>query len=515
MSVSHWSLIEEQRRRLAAEVGTLHKQAPVQIALAYPSPYHVGMSSLGFQTIYRELHLHPQASAERAFLPDDVAALRAARAPLLTYEGERPIAELPVLAFSVAYELELTGVCEMLDLAGLPVLARERDASMPLVIAGGPLTFSNPVPLSPFVDVILMGEAEQLVHELCDLIAGAPAGPGGRALVLDTLAARPGFWVPGHPRGLAPVVARADDERLPARSQIVTPHTELSSMFLIEPERGCSRGCTYCVMRRTTNGGMRTVEPERVLGLVPDHARKVGLVGAAVTDHPRIVPLLRTLVDAGRQVGISSLRADRLSAELVGLLARSGARTLTTASDGASERLRDAIDRKTKEKHLLAAAQLARDAGMRTLKLYLMLGLPGETSADLDELVRFGSELSKIIPLAYGVAPFVAKRNTPMDGAPFAGVNEVEHKLGYLRAALRGRAELRATSARWAWVEYMLSQGDESAGLAAMDAWRAGGSFAAWKRAFKERGATPRGAQRPSDGRLRLPALAAWPTAAP
>src|SRR4030095_11303994 len=126
----------------------------------------------------------------------------------------------------------------------------------------------------------------------------------------------------------------------PARSQIITPHTELSSMFLIEPERGCSRGCHYCVMRRTTNGGMRTVPPERVLSLIPEEARRVGFVGAAVTDHPRVVELLRAVVDSGREVGVSSLRADRLTPELVGTLRRGGARVLTRASGGAHPRRR-------------------------------------------------------------------------------------------------------------------------------------------------------------------------------
>ena len=161
--------------------------------------------------------------------------------------------------------------------------------------------------------------------------------------LLSRLHGKPGFFAPAlaemGPRAVLPKVAKAEDDRLPARSQILTAHTELRSMFLIEPERGCSRGCTYCVMRRTTNGGMRTVPPEDVLELIPPGAAKVGLVGAAVTDHPRIVELVRTLVQDGRQVGISSLRADRLCArpELVTLLAQSGAKTLTTAADGASE----------------------------------------------------------------------------------------------------------------------------------------------------------------------------------
>jgi radical SAM superfamily enzyme YgiQ (UPF0313 family) len=503
-----WKLLETIHSRLADERGTLRKQAARRIALCYPSPYTVGMSSLGFQTIYREIHQHPETTAERAFLPDDVLEWRESRVPLCTYESQQPIASFECLAFSVAYELELTGLFEMLELAGIPLLREERNDSHPLIVCGGPLTFSNPVPLAPFADVVLLGEAEELIHVLCDAL-----GETSRPRILARLSQHPGIYLPGTTDEW-PAVAKADDDRLPARSQIVTPNTELRSMFLIEPERGCSRGCTYCVMRRTTNGGMRTVDPERVLELIPPEVTKVGLVGAAVTDHPRIVELVRTLVEDGREVGISSLRADRLCArpELIKLLAQSGAKTLTTAADGASERLRKALDRKTTAAQLLETAGLAREAGFARLKLYLMLGLPGEEDQDLDELADLAKEISRILPLSFGCAPFVAKRNTPMDGAPFTPIAETERRVAYLRQKLRGRAEIRPTSPRWAWVEYMLAQGGEEAGLAAMEAWRAGGSFAAWKRAFKERGVRPFASRRVPDGRLRLPQLAAWPS---
>jgi radical SAM superfamily enzyme YgiQ (UPF0313 family) len=502
-----WNLLEPIRDRLLDERGTLRKQAARRIALCYPSPYHVGMSSLGFQTIYREIHAHPDTTAERAFLPDDLAAWRESRVPLCTYESQQPVASFDCLAFSVSYELELTGLFEMLELAGIPLLREERGGSHPLIVCGGPLTFSNAVPLAPFADVIVMGEGEELIHTLCDALGE------DRSALLAHLSQHPGFYLPGLSAGW-PGVAKAEDDRLPARSQIITPHTELRSMFLIEPERGCSRGCTYCVMRRTTNGGMRTVDPSRVLELIPPDARRVGLVGAAVTDHPRIVELVRTLVDDGRSVGISSLRADRLCArpELVSLLARSGAKTLTTAADGASERLRKALDRKTNAAQLIKTAQLAREAGFARLKLYLMLGLPGEEDADLDELVLLAGELSRIIPTSFGCAPFVAKRNTPMDGAPFVPIEETERRVAYLRAKLRGRAEIRPTSPRWAWVEYMLAQGGEEAGLAAVEAWRGGGTFAAWKRAFRNGGVTPFAGRRVADGRRRLPQLASWPS---
>jgi len=501
--------MEGLRALLADEEGTLHRPAPTRIALCYPSPYRVGMSSLGFQAIYREMNAHPGCAAERAFLPDDVESQRTARVPVLTVESPRPINEFRCIAFSVSYELELSGLFEVLELSGLPVRAEERSEDDPLVVCGGPLTFSNPVPLAPFADLLVLGEAEELTHELCEALV---SGLSKRAIV-ETLGKRPGCWAPSL-GGELPAVARASDDLLPARSQIVTKNTELRSMFLIEPERGCSRGCTNCVMRRTTNGGMRTVPPERVLELVPAHAHRVGLVGAAVTDHPRIVELVRTLVESGRAVGISSLRADRLCArpELIRLLQEGGARTLTTAADGASERLRKALDRRTTEAQLLRVAHLAREAGFKQLKLYLMVGVPGEEDEDLEALALLGREISRILPVSFGCAPFVAKRNTPMDGAPYAGVAEIERKLAFLRARLRGRAEIRPTSARWAFVEYMLAQGGRAAGLATLDAWREGGSFAAFKRAFERHSVRPSAARKTPDGRLRLPALAAWPT---
>jgi radical SAM superfamily enzyme YgiQ (UPF0313 family) len=476
---------EQRDQRLDDERGTLFKQAGLSFALVYPSPYHVGMSSLGFQTIYRELNALPDVSAERAFLPDEPARAGRPSEPLLTYESMRPVSDFQVVAFSLAYELELAGVVTCLDLAGIPVLARERaDARRlhPLVVIGGPLTFSNPVPAGPFADVMLLGEAEELVAVLADAIR---QGGGDRASMLAELARLPGFYVPSIHGEHVPKIAAVDDARLPAYSQILTPHTELSNMFLIEPERGCHRGCTYCVMRRSTNGGMRLVEPERVLARIPEEAKRVGLVGAAVTDHPGLPTILRGIVEGGREVGISSLRADRLTDEIVGLLKRGGYRSLTTASDGASERMRTMIERKTKERHLLRAAELTRTHDLHHLKLYMMLGLPGETMDDIDELGRFGLELATVAPrVVFGIAPFVAKRNTPLDGAPFEGIAAVDAKLDRLKRAVKGRVELRPTSPKWAWLEYRLSQGGFAAGEAAIAAARAGARFADWRNAL-------------------------------
>jgi radical SAM superfamily enzyme YgiQ (UPF0313 family) len=463
--------------RLAAEKGTLFKDAPERVALVYPSPYSVGMSSLGYLTIYREINSRPGRAAERAFLPDEGAP----RTVLTTYESGTPVGNFRVVALSVAYELEIAGVIQVLEASGIPPLAADRDDSHPFILCGGPLTNSNPLPIAPYADAIVMGEADELIHGVLDVIFGASK----KHEALAMLARVPGCYVPDHHGIELPELAKAEHEKLPAFSPIRTPHTELSDMFLVEAERGCSRGCAYCVMRRSTNGGMRIVDMDRLLALVPADAHKVGLVGAAVSDHPKIVQIVETLAAQGRQVSLSSLRPDRLNDAFVAALKKGGARILTTALDAPSQRLRDSISRKAREQHLVRCAELAHKHQYKHLKLYMMVGLPSETDDDIDELVRFATELSRIHPLALGIAPFVAKRNTPLDGEAFAGIKIVDKRLERLSRGLKGRVDVRATSARWAWIEYVLAQGGPTEGKAVAAAVRDGGRFADYKRAFE------------------------------
>ena len=470
------------RRRLTDEVGALRKQAPLTVALAYPSPYGAAMSSLGFQRIYRSIMEADGMACERVFLDDAAERDLSTQGRPVTYESLRGIDEYPIVAFSVAYEIELAGLVAMLDAANVPALREERDARHPFVLGGGPLTFSNPLPLGAFCDAIVMGEAEELVVQVLRTIDDTP----DRDARLEALARIPHVFVPSIHGGILPEVAKVPSELLPAWAAIRTPHAVLSDMFLVETERGCSRSCKYCVMRRSTNGGMRLVPMETILGLVPADAKRVGLVGAAVSDHPRIAQIVSTLAAQGREVGLSSMRPDRLNDEFVPALKKAGTRTLTTAMDGPSERLRDMLERRARPKHLERCADLARKHGMDRLKLYLMIGLPSETDADIDECVAFVTELSKIAPIALGIAPFCAKRNTPLDGEPFAGVDVVHDRLDRLKRGLRGRVEVRSTSAKWAWVEYVLAQGAEAEGRALCEAARAGGTFAAFKRAFEK-----------------------------
>ncbi len=501
-----WHSIQlEIDRRLAEEVGGgAPGHGSCRVALTYPSPYHVAMSSLGFQVIYKRINALPDTVCERAFLPDDVAAWRATGRPLTTYESGRPIGDYDVVAFSLSYELEISGVLECLDLAGIPLFAADRDASHPLVVIGGPLTFSNPVPSGPFADVIVMGEAEIAIEQLLTALSERRTRPE----LLEALCELPGFYIPSAHGESVPDVIAAPNECLPASSAFLTPNTELASMHLVESERGCHRACTFCVMRRSTNGGMRLATPESILATIPEEAVKVGLVGAAVSDHPELLSIVRSIVDSGRQVSLSSLRADRLTPELMELLRQGGYRTVTVASDGSSERLRAMLMKNIRAKHLLRAAELVRDHRLTRLKVYMMIGVPGETDEDLDELVEFTRELAGICKVAMGIAPFVSKRKTPLDRQGFAGIKLVDARLKRLRKELGRTVDLRSTSARWAWVEYCLAQGGFDMGLAVVDAWRDGLGFAAYKRAIGRYGEPTGSAPLPVIPRTRAERLA-------
>jgi radical SAM superfamily enzyme YgiQ (UPF0313 family) len=444
------------------------------------------MSSLGFQTLYRELNARG-IGAHRAFLPDEweKSALPwpQPRRAILSYEGERPISDYPIIGISLAYELELAGLVRLLEGSGIPLYAADRGPRDPVIVAGGPVTTTNPSALLPFVDLLIAGEAEDRLPEVVEQILNAES----RSAAIANAAALPntiaGEVEPGHFEPL-PSAAKAPKERLPAHSAITTPDTELSDMFLVEPERGCSRRCTFCVMRGATTGGMRLLDLETPLALVPEHAKKVGLVGAAVTDHPQLEDIVARIVESGRGLGISSLRADRLTPQLLKNLAAGGYRTITVASDGISERMRLALDRKIEERDLLRAAELVGEHGFHRLKVYEMIGAPGETDADADELIRFALELSKLVRLTLTFSTFVAKRNTPLDGQPFLGIKAAEERLRKIRDGLKGQVELRPQPPKWAWVEYEIAQRGPEVGRAIVEAVHAGGRFADYKRAF-------------------------------
>lgn len=353
------------------------------------------------------------------------------------------------------------------------------------MVVGGPLTTSNVLPLGPLCDVVVMGEADRAVH----LLAGWLAEGVDRAALQQLAKDEPGFWVPALHGDAVPNLLSVGDEVLPAVGAWHTPHAEFRDMMLLEASRGCPRYCSFCVVRAPM-APMRDPTLERVVAALDSPgfqaAPRVGFVGAAVSDWGPIKPALRAAIERGKQFGISSLRADRLDedAEFVDLLVAGGYRTMTVASDAASQRLRGKIMKGLRERHLIGAARQARRAGMKSFKMYVILGLPDETDADLAELIALGQTLSTILPTTFTISPFAPKLHTPLAAAPFADADTTLRRIRQVQKGLGGRVEVRFDSPKWAWLEYRLSQGGLHTVDAVLEATRAGGSWAAWKAAF-------------------------------
>ncbi len=485
MSRPHTASSDRRQHAIADEHGTLMRRAAREVVLCYPNTYQVAASSLGFQVVYRSLNSRPGLSCQRATLPPDleVAAAQGRDAGLRSLEHDMALGEFDAILFSVAYELDLPHVPAMLGAAGLPPLAADRGADHPPVIAGGPLTQSNALPLGAFADVVAIGEAEDLLDTLGGwLEQGIP-----RQELIQQAVDTPGLWVPSVHGDAVPNALGAGPEHVPALGQWWSPAAEFKNMALLEAARGCPRYCRFCVVRAPVSP-MRSPPLQRVVDAL-DHepflsAPRVGFVGAAVTDWPHIAGALEAALERGKGIGISSLRADRLDAPFVDLLRRGGYRTLTVASDAASQRLRGMMMKGLRERHLLAAAELAREAGMRALKMYVIVGLPEETDADLDELIDLGGRLSTRISTTITISPFVPKLHTPLADAPFLPIKTLMTRLKRIRRALGGRVVVRFDSPRQAWLQYRLSQGGIEAGRVAWQAWQAGGSFGQWRRAF-------------------------------
>lgn len=465
---------------LVGERGTIHKQASARVALGYPAPYAVAASSLGFQTIYRQLNEAPGICCARFFAPDRGVAPR----PLKTAEDGLPVSASHAVAFSIACETELLDMVRLLVAADLAPLAVDRRATDPLVIVGGPLTSLDPCLVAPLADAVVVGEAEPAMPAITRALVAMP----DKASLLATLAdSGHGTWVPTV-HAEPPPPCRAPLELLPAVSATWSPRAEFKNLFLVEATRGCRHGCTFCVLSARSNcaGKFRAPPVETVLAAIPSGAPGVGLVGAAVTDHPEIEFLVARITKRDQRVSLSSIRADRLTPELAQALCHGGLRSLTLAVDGASESLRRALHKQLSTADLSRAAQVAVAAGIKRLKLYVMVGLPDETDTDMDELVRLTAALDKRLHIAIAAQAFVPKPNTPLSQIPMAPPSLIRRRLALLGRALRGRARLIPTSPRRSWLDWKLAHAGEKASLAAIRSNALGGTFAAWKQAIEE-----------------------------
>jgi radical SAM superfamily enzyme YgiQ (UPF0313 family) len=471
------------RQRLHKERGTLLKEpgtARIRFALAYPNRYFLGMSNLGLQTMYRVLNQRPDTLCERVFLPE------AREGGPYSIETQRPLSDFHIIGFSVSYENDYLHVLAMLEMAGIPLLAAERDERYPLILVGGAVTYINPEPLADFVDLMVVGDGEEAIHEYLDLASDTLGQP--RPQHLRQAAQLSGIYVPSlhqQTEDAGPVVPRkvTDLSQWPAYSSVLTEDTEFSGTFLVEITRGCPFKCRFCTVGyvypkfRQLPGSMvlELVETQRRRDLAAGYQAvgKVGLISSATGDYRDLAMVAEGLADLGVAIGISSLRMDRMPEVLIDCMVRSGVRSCTVAPEAGSERLRQLIRKEMSEAVILSGADMLLAKGMRDLKLYSMIGLPTETHEDLQELLslvfkiwelmkKYGRRRGALGTLTLSVNPFIPKPATPLQWCAMAPPPVVKASLQTLRQAVRHESHIRVKheNLKHDYLEAILARGD-------------------------------------------------------
>jgi len=473
---------EKARRRLSREQGTILKDwgGKIPIALIYPNTYYIGMSNLGFQTIYGLLNSYGNIVCERIFWDEDSSI-----------ESQRPIEDFAILAFSISYELDYFNVVQILKSSAIPLFAADRGDHHPLVIAGGPCITTNPEPLSPFFDCFAIGEGEAIVPAVLKTIAEGIHGK--RYELLQALPSLPGIYVPSLRQDM-PVsrqwVPNIDD--FATTSVVLTRDTELGGMYLLEVARGCRWGCRFCLagfsFRPFRYRSLDSLLAQAEIGLKLE--KRIGLLGAAVSDHPKLDELVARLRHMGAGINVSSLRIRPLSRVVLRGLAESGTQTLSLAPEAGSERLRQFINKGVAERDIIEAVENVAGHGLKHLKLYFMIGLPTETDDDIDDMVKLALTLKGRIEragtrLTLTIEPFVPKAGTPFQWLPMTDAQTLRHRLSTLKNRLEPRGiEIRSDSVGWSVVQGVLSRGDNrlAQALARVD----GKSLSSWRRALEE-----------------------------
>ena len=433
------------------------------------------MANLGFQTVLALTAGHPGWTAHRAFADRN-----------RTLEGDRPLAAYDVVALSLSFEGDYAAALRMLRTAGIPLRASRRTGEHPLVLAGGVAPTLNPEPLAPFVDVFFLGEAESGLSALLEALRATHGLPRAERLAEIARMDLPGVYVPSAHRveetpgggerrvpapGVPARVARAWAHIPwdPARTRIALPDDVFQGAFLLEIGRGCPHACRFCA----TGYGVRPFRPLPIDVLLPHALRgarelgRVGFVAAAVSDHPHVLELARAVLREGAGFTVSSFRAENLTPEAAELLARGGTRTLTVALEAGSGRLRQVIGKRLSREQFVEAARTARKAGLSSLRIYAMVGLPAETDEDVEELALLAADARKAFggTVTLSVAPFVPKPHTPFQWEPMAPEALLRSRIRKLQA-LCGRAGVHAVaeSPKWARVQALLSRGGRQVG---------------------------------------------------
>jgi radical SAM superfamily enzyme YgiQ (UPF0313 family) len=501
------------REFLSSETNTISRRGRgrINVALVYPNTYPVGMASLGFQTVYRLFNEVEDVVCERAFLPQTGPFQSTG---IRTLETRRALNRFDIIAFSLSFENDYPHVLDILDSAGLPLKAADRNSRFPLIMAGGVACFLNPEPLSLFMDCFLIGEAEPIIPEFFNIYdPGASRGANLSALARNV----PGVYVPsfyekrfftdGAVKSFEPAKDVPEKIRRPhvenisdisTTSTVITPHTPFGRTFLIEVGRGCPHGCRFCstgyVYRppRFRNLDQLTRSLEKGIGMTD----RIGLVGAAVTDLPDLASLCSSVSETQVRLSFSSLRADRLSPEIIDVLKKSRVKTATIAPDAGSPRMGQVIKKGISEDSVLWAAERLVEAGIPNLKLYFMVGLPTETHDDIEAIIDMvkkvkhvfleASRIQKRIgTITVSINPFVPKPFTPFQWAAMDGEKDLKKKIQYIKKALKTQANIRvfAETPRQAYPQALLSRGDHRIGEVLLHLHKNRGN---WSKTLKE-----------------------------
>ena len=484
---------ETIRSTLAEERGTIYKTydgTGVRFALAFPNTYYVGMSNLGFQTIYRHVNVREDVVCERVFLPEpeDEQALWRTRTPLSTYESRTPLSQCDIVAFSISFENDYANLIRILNLARIPLFAKDRTGYDPIVLIGGAVTYINPEPLADFADVMIIGDGEEAAYRYLDQY-NADRGKS-RETHLSHASMLDGTYVPslqsfdpvdfnGATLGHITKQSAPDLDHFPAYSGILTSNTEFGETFLFEISRGCPRRCRFCAVSYVYPQ-FRALSPDTILRIIQRENERlavdgrpgietVGLVSSAMCDYPHLDELCAGLDAMNVRVGVSSVRVDLIPDSLLDLMLKSGLKTMTIAPEAGSERLRKAINKPISSEQILNGARRILDRGIKNLKLYYMVGLPTEIDDDIDELIHMSMLLAQLqkehgVPggrLRLSINPFVPKALTPFQWSSMASVKEIKRKLKRISKALRRTpgVTVKHESLKSAYLEAVLSRG--------------------------------------------------------